>query len=103
MEISPEIVITALSALGVGAIVPKVISGLVGYFTGRQARERAGWEAADRAIKERREWEQWGHRVQSAAITHRFEHLIPIPPATDGFPRHTPTPSSIIEPPKEKP
>ena len=90
MEISPEIVITAMSALGVGAIVPKVISGLVGYFTGRQARERAGWEAADKALHERRLWEQWAHRAQMIAIRHGIDSELPPTPETPPLPKEEP-------------
>ena len=87
MEITPELVITALSMFGFGTIVPKAVSGLAGYFTGRQARERAGWEAADKALRERRLWEQWAHRTQMIAIRHGIEAELPPTPSTPPLPK----------------
>lgn len=73
MGLSTEFIVAVLSALGVGAIIPRVVSGIMAYFTGRQAKERAAWIAADIAERERREWEVWGHEVRIIAIKHGIE------------------------------
>ena len=87
MEITPELIIAALSTFGVGIIVPKAVSGIAGYFSGRQARERAGWEAADKAVRERRLWEQWAHRVKLLAIRHGIDSELPPTPSTPPLPK----------------
>jgi hypothetical protein len=77
MEISVELVVTVLAALGTGAIGPKIYDRIVSQRDGRQARERAGWIAADRAERETRDWEVWAHRVQLIAIQRGFEQFLP--------------------------
>lgn len=99
MEITPELVVTALVGMGFGGIVPMITKGLYGWLTGRQEREREGWLRADAAERACRVWETWAHRVGLAAIRHGFEHLLPPRPGGSP-PQSRETPGSIIEPPR---
>ena len=99
MEITPELIVTALVSMGFGGIVPMITKGVYGWVTGRQAREREGWLRADVSERARRAWEAWAHRVRLVAIRHGFEHLLPAPP--EPFQPDPPdSPTSIIEPPR---
>lgn len=92
-----ELVVAFLSAVGAGAVLTKLIEGAARWFTGRQSRERQGWEAADEAERERRQWETWAHRVQLQGIRHGFDQLLPPTPA-DITPQSWETPGSIDPP-----
>lgn len=94
----PETIVLVLSAMGVTAIVPMIYKGAVGYFSGRQKREREAWLLADQEARTRREWEIYAHRLHRLAVQHGIpSHELPTPPGHDGPPQHMPTPHSIIE------
>ena len=94
--VTPELVITALSALGAGAILTQLAGAVVRWFSGRQAREREGWLQADAEARRRRELERWAHhaliQAQRAGLP-----LPPLPGGTSTGPQHSNTPTSIIE------
>ena len=98
---STELVVTAVITFVCTIVLPKLFNGVVGYFTGRQKREREGWEAATEARRSQRQWETWAHRVRLVAIRHGFEHLLPRTP--DGIdPQSYDSASSVIQPPRPK-
>lgn len=99
----PETIALILTTMGVTAIVPMIYKGLVGYFTGRQRREREAWLTADQEARARREWEIYAHRLHRVAVQQGIPtHMLPTPPGHASPPQHMPTPSSIIEPPRPK-
>lgn len=96
-----EIVVTAIITFVCTVALPKLLNGVTGYFSGRQKREREGWEAATEARRSQRQWETWAHRVRVVAIRHGFEHLLPRTP-DDVTPQSWDSATSVIEPPRPK-